>query len=234
MGTLFAGCAPQAERMPADQAFALSASALSGKDKYGYAGEVSVIGPNGWLTEKTTYRGEIAGHGPYRAQWSRTGGLSAQAVPKADIARSLHPLFLLDAIAQRSSAIAYGVDETPSSGGDVFFRLKLDDITARSRIADGLRDEMTALRMQASAMRLAARSQSEAVLSRADRKLAAALDTLQVSTQCRWTASRRTWFPRELREETTLRYVWEGKPHEEKRISVTRFLFGKESGTIKP
>ena len=58
--------------LPADEAFALSASALSGTENYSFDGDVTVVDPGGWVSDKAKFQGEVSSHGNLKLQWSKT------------------------------------------------------------------------------------------------------------------------------------------------------------------
>jgi hypothetical protein len=224
---LLQGCAFWPASMPAEKAFALSASALSGSERYGFNGEVAVVDAGGWVANRAKYKGEVVGHGNMNMEV--TPKQQGAAVNSQQPAASFQPLQLLKAINNGSASVSYA--ERPNRSEPVRFRIKLDKDVARKRIADSLRADLAAVRNErkpAGKNRAAA----EKVLTRADQTLELALSTLQVSTVCLWSADPRTWFPRQLKEETVLQYTLGGRPYQEKRVSVTNFLPDNRSGTI--
>ncbi|KIL35216.1 hypothetical protein SD71_14255 [Cohnella kolymensis] len=112
------------------------------------------------------------------------------------------------------------------------FRIELDEDAARKRMANSLRADLASLRKE-KVFAGKNRAAAEQVLSKADKTLEQALSTLQVSTVCLWSADPRTWFPRQLKEETVLEYTSGGRSYREKRVSVTNFQRQDRSGTIR-
>lgn len=170
-------------RLPADEAFALSASALTGSDRYSYSGEYTVTGADGSVAIKGRYSGEVAGHRTAALRWEGSSPPSSEG--------GSHPMFLAEAVQLQAAAIAY----EPSSGNTVALKVALRPEAARARAAGLLRSRFEADNM----------------------------DSLTATTVCQWTADRRTWFPKELKEETVMQYRVEGRWRTEKRISVTNF-----------
>jgi hypothetical protein len=214
------GCmSVQPGSMPADKALALSASALSGSEKYGVSGEVSVVDAIGIVANRVSYEGQVTGHGNIKVQWKNASSTSAAASP-AD-SNGYEPLDLLKSIQGKTSTIAY----TPSvsSPDQVEFTIKLDDAVAKRRIADHLRKDLTAIGQDKILLQRNP-EQAAKVLSKANATLESAIASLKVTTNCLWTANKRTWFPTRLQEETLLQYEWKGKAYQEKRVSVTNFL----------
>jgi hypothetical protein len=232
-GTIFAllqlqGCMNSSSSMPANKAFALSASALSGSENYAFDGEVSVFSPAGFVGSKTAYEGEVKGHGDLRIQWkdANAHAVSVQSPSKT----TYQPLQLLEAIKGNSAVIAYA--ETPSPNRPVHFQIKLDDKVARERVITGLRADFALLSNKSNLLG-ANPVEANKIISRSKKKLEAALATLKVTTVCDWTADPKDWFPRQMREETALAYTWDGMPCREKRISETNFLHNARNGTMK-
>ncbi|TJY43281.1 hypothetical protein E5161_05130 [Cohnella pontilimi] len=227
------GCMQRAEGMPADKAFALSASALSGSDSYGVAGEIAVYDPNGAIAGKSRYEGEVTGHGKINVKWSDSSPLvRTQAAGTQKGQPAFPPLQLLNEVKHGKATVKYA--DRSNEDRVVKLLVTLDENTATKRIAEGLRAEIRGLRTDVTGKSLSAkqRKQAEDVLSKADRTLDEALSTLRVRTVCLWTADRSTWFPRQMREETVLSYRWNGKPYREKRVSETNFLRGGSNGTM--
>lgn len=213
-------------RMPADEAFALSASALSGSESYGLVGEISVIDTGGYVANKLAYEGEVTGHGNIKVQWKSLG---TRTMAERPVESNYEPLDLLKKIQDKSAAISY----KPSAGspGQVQFAIKLDDAVAKQRIADQLRKELNTLEQDKMLLERNSKKSTE-VLSQAKATLEDVLTSLKVTTNCQWSANKRTWFPTQLQEDTLLQYTWKGKPYREKRISVTNFRAASRSGTI--
>lgn len=220
-------CAMWPASMPAEKAFALSASALSGSERYDFNGEVAIVDAGGWIANRAQYKGEVVEHGKLNMKVTPSGQGTSSNAPQP--APAFQPLQLLQAIQNGSASIRYA--ERPTRSDPVQFQIELDDAVARKRMADGLRAELAAVRSE-SAMIRQNREAAEKVLTQAEKTMEEALSTLQVETVCRWSADPRTWFPRQLREETVLEYTWDGKPYREKRVSVTNFLPRDRNGTI--
>jgi hypothetical protein len=230
---ILSGCTQRKSDMPANKAFALSASALSGSDRYGVAGEVAIYDPNGVMAGNSRYEGEVTGHGNFNLKWSE--GSSAVRALEATTQKgqpAFQPLQLLSEVEHGKAAVKYA--DNPYAGGNVRLLVNLNGNAAKRRIADGLRAEIRGLRnsMTGKTLRPDQRKQAENVLNKADRSLNEAIATLQVNTVCLWTADRSTWFPRQMREETELAYRWNGKSFREKRVSETNFLHGGSNGTM--
>ncbi|MBW5444702.1 hypothetical protein GE107_01295 [Cohnella sp. CFH 77786] len=219
------------QTVSAEKAFALSASALSGRDRYAFAGEVSIIDPSGAVADNSRYEGEVTGHGNLDLQW--TGGQLLRARGATVRPTSFHPMQLLKAIQSGNASAAY--DGPPAADGTVRLRLTVGPETARRQIAEGLRAQMAELKADADArgLRPEQRKRADQVLSRANRHLEAALYTLQVRTVVLWTADRKTWFPRRMTERTELAYTWDGNPYREERVSATDFLSAGRNGTMQ-
>lgn len=224
---LLQGCALWPASMPAEKAFGLSASALSGSERYGFNGEVAVVDAGGWVANRAKYKGEVVGHG--KLNMEVTPSQQGTAANSQQPAPGFQPLQLLQAINNGSASISYV--ERPNRSEPVQFRIKLDKDVARKRIATSLKGDLAAVRNE-KAFAGKNREAAEKVLRRADKTLDEALSTLQVSTVCLWSADPRTWFPRRLKEETVLEYRLGGRSYREKRVSVTNFLPADRSGTI--
>jgi hypothetical protein len=222
------GCIPSSSSMPANKAFALSASALSGSENYAFDGKVSLINPAGFVGSEASYEGVVIGHGDLRIQWkdANTHAVSVKSPSKI----SYQPLKLLAAIKGNSAVIAYA--KTPSPNSPVHFQIKLDDKVAREREVAGLRADFALLSNESNLLR-GNPVEARKIISRSKKKLEAALATLKVTTVCNWTADPKDWFPRQMSEETALAYTWNGMPCREKRISVTNFLHNAQNGTMK-
>jgi len=213
------GCAGSPERVSAEEAFALSASALSGSESYGFVGEIALFDPYGRLGGKSAFEGQVSGHGDLKINWKPGDGISERA--HAAKSGTDRPLKLLEALNGRSATISY--EEAPMADRPVALRIKLNGELAKARIADGLREEMKLLRTDESLPGLHS-AEREKTLASADKKLEAALSTLQVETVVHWTANPKSWFPIRMEEETELNYTWEGVSYREKRTSATDFL----------
>ncbi|WP_027084195.1 hypothetical protein [Cohnella panacarvi] len=211
--------------LSAEDAFALSASALSGSESYGLSGEVSVIDSGGFVANKLAYEGEVTGHGNLNVQWT---SLSAKAAAERPVESNYEPLDLLKSIQDKTAVIKYAGGTVPDQ---VRFTIKLDDAVAKRRIADQLRKELSALEQDKVLLERNPR-QSAKVISNAKTTLEDVLSGLKVTTNCEWYANKRTWFPKKLQEETVLQYEWKGKAYREKRVSVTNFRAASRSGTI--
>lgn len=224
-----AGCMSPS-RMPADQAFALSASALAGSDRYSFSGEFAAANEAGTVAGRRRFRGEVAGHRLAALRWE-----AASASSPGENGGS-HPLSLAETIPLQAAAIAY----EPAKSGEVALKIALRPEAAKARIADLLRSEMAKIR-QDTAGRLSAASSNSALQAEAAERwktaaklLDEATSTLEATTVCRWTADRRTWFPKELTEETVLRYRMGGQWRTEKRLSVTNFRRRADGAIINP
>ncbi len=216
-----AGCMGQAGRLPADRAFALSASALSGTDSYGFAGELALYNPWGAMETKAAFEGEVNRHGSLKLNWTEPDDAASASRKGERIGEGYRPLSLLGPLGSRSSTIDYA--EPPSPGEPVRIRLLLDEDAAKQRVADGLRKELEDMKAD---KRLFAKDPEETRkrLEAADRQLEAALSGLRVDTVVIWTANPKSWFPSRMTEETKLTYVWDGKTYSEKMTSETNFL----------
>lgn len=220
------GCTNAAKsNLSAAEAFALSASALSGSESYGLSGEVSVIDAGGSVANKMAYEGEVTGHGNLNVQWT---SLSAKATAERPVESNYEPLDLLKTIQDQTAAITYAQGTAPDQ---VQFTIKLDDAVAKRRIADQLRKELNALEKDKVLFERNP-DQSAKVLRDAKKTLEDVLSGLKVTTNCQWYANKRTWFPKRLQEETVLQYKWKGKVYQEKRVSVTNFREASRNGTI--
>jgi hypothetical protein len=223
-------CQANPDRLSAEKAFAMSASALSGSDHYGFDGEVSIYDPSGVLAETSRFQGEVTGHGNLNLKWSGGNEIRTRA---AGSPGSYHPLQLLEAIGNHKAKVTY--DRPPDADGTVRLRVTLDDAAARSRMAASLRAQLGQLKQNLQSRNLAPeeRLQAKEILSRADRQMETALSTLRVRTVCLWETDNRTWFPRQMKEQSELTYTWLGKPGKEKRVSVTNFLPAGRNGTME-
>jgi hypothetical protein len=231
-GTLFVflslqGCMASTTTLPAEEAFALSASKLSGTDRYGIEGEVSIQSPSGWVSSKAAYKGEVTLHGNLKMEWTTSNIHSASVKPQGITA--FQPLQLLEAINKQTAVISYA--ETPLPAQPVHFRIKLNDEIARERVAKGLRADFVLLRTESSLLRRDP-VKAEKILSTAGKQLEAAIATLKVTTVCDWTANPKDWFPSQLKEETVLNYKLKDKPYQEMRVSETYFHLQAQDGTI--
>ncbi len=222
------GCMASSGDLPADKAFALSASALSGSDSYGFAGVVSVVDAAGAVGSRAAYEGEVIGHGELSMQWENSNAHSVSV--KNFGTTTYQPLEILESISGKSAVISYA--ETPVPSKPVHFQIKLDDRVARERVAAGLRADLALLRGDSGLLR-GDPVKAERILSNAEQRLETAISTLKVTTACDWTADPKDWFPRQLKEETVLTYTWDDKPFREKRVSQTNFLQNKQDGTMK-
>ena len=220
---MMAGCAGRTDRLPADQAFALSASALSGTDSYGFKGELALFNPWGAMETKAAFEGEVNRHGNLKLNWTTPDkGKTAVDLPaEGQAGAGYRPLSLLEPLGSATSSIVYA--DSPSAGEPVRIRIRLDEDAAKRRIADGLREELADMKAD---KRLYAKDPQETRnrLEAADLRLEAALATLKVDTVVIWTANPKNWFPVRMAEETELTYEWEGKSYSEKRTSETNFL----------
>jgi hypothetical protein len=214
--------------LPPEQAFALSASALSGIDNYTFDGEVTMFDPTGIVGSKAAYIGEVKGHKNVKLQWKNANMLSIQ--DKSQSKTSYQPLQLLESINSKNAVIAYA--EPPSSNRPVHFLIKLDETVARDRVIAGLRADFALISKKDVLLRRDP-VKANKIISQSKKRLEAALATLKVTTVCDWTAEPKNWLPRRVREETVLAYKWDDKPCTEKRISETNFLHSGRDGTIK-
>ncbi|QJD83499.1 hypothetical protein [Cohnella herbarum] len=212
------GCQLISTSLPADKAFAMSASALSGSERYGFAGEVSVLDPGGFVGGRAAFEGEVTMHGKLSMQWKSNS--SATMEVNSQQTTAYRPLQLLESIKGDSATITYA--EKPVPNQPVRMQIKLDDTVARDRLAQVLRDDFALLRADNGLLR-GDPAKAEQILLAANKRLEEALSTLEVTTVCQWTADPKSWFPSQLKEESTLSYRWNGKPYKEKRISETNF-----------
>ncbi|RUS48338.1 hypothetical protein [Cohnella sp. AR92] len=219
------GCA--AGNLSPTAAFALSASALSGTDRFGFDGRLSAYDPSGRLESQTGFRGEVSGHKPSALVWEGTAATASSS------SYWNHPLTLVSAIEAGSSDLKY----VSRSSDEVELEMKLDPDVARDRIKKELRSQMSTVALETgrliSERREDAGEQAKSKLEQANRVLDEALGTLSVSTVCRWKADPRTWFPKSLSEESLLTYTLSGNSYTEKRISETNFQPGRDSDTMK-
>lgn len=221
------GCKTSPASLSANEALALSASALSGSESYGFAGELSIFDPGGSIGSKAAYEGEVTLHGNMKMQWKNALPYSASVKPPNTT--SYQPLKLLESINGKSANITYA--ETPIPNQPVHFQIKLDDDVARERVAVGLRADLALLRSD-NVYLSGDPKEAEKILSNAEKRLEAAISTLKVMTVCNWTADPKDWFPERLREETVLTYTWDEKPFREKRIAETNFHHNAQNGTM--
>ncbi|BBI34557.1 hypothetical protein [Cohnella abietis] len=249
------GCTASTKSMSAEEAFALSASALSGSENYSIDGEISVVDPAGFVGKKAAYEGEVTSHGNLKLSWKASNIASnsesnpapnnasnnspstiKNAAPYAESSSATtenmtayQPLQLLKSLSGKTAVISYAKPAILSQ--NVNFQIKLDDAVARERIVEGLREEFALLRRE-SGLLGGDSTGAEKILGKANKRLEAALSTLKVKTTCYWTANSKNWFPKQLREETVLTYSWEGKALQEMRLSKTNFLHNTQDGTI--
>lgn len=228
--SLLAACASANTRQSPEQAFALSASALSGSDNFSFDGELSIYDPLGAVANRSQFSGKVTGHGQLNIQWK---GEPMQAGQTAGKSGRYQPLRLLEAIQSRRAIVAYA--DQPARKGVVQLRIDLQPETAKARVAGELRAGLAALREEWSNKELKSdeRRQAQAILDRAERRLEETLATLSVQTRCLWLADGKTWFPLRMSEHTELTYVRAGKTYREKREAVTRFLPSGRDGTIR-
>ncbi|RKP55349.1 hypothetical protein D7Z26_09125 [Cohnella endophytica] len=214
------GCMTSSTALSPDKAFALSASALSGVENYAFDGELSVIDPHGTVGSKAAYEGEVSGHGQLKLLWKNPPATASVSQSKQQ-ETAYRPLQILDALNGKSTVITYA--EKPVAARPIRLRIRLEDSVAKARVADGLKEELSNLRADASLTKNNS-AKAELILNAADKRLQAAISTLSVETVCYWTADPKSWFPKQMREETVLAYRWDGKPYKEKRVSQTNFL----------
>ncbi|MBB6636432.1 hypothetical protein [Cohnella thailandensis] len=221
-----AGCAIGGKLSP-EAAFALSASALSGTDRFSFDGRLSAYDPDGRLADQAGYRGEVTGHKPAALAWEGTAASSFSSSYWS------HPLSLVSYVESGSSE----VKAAASNPNEVVLEMKLDPEAARRRIRDELRNQMRAVAEETGVLIADSQgttiSQAKLKIEESNRVLEEALKSLSVTTSCRWTADRRTWFPKKLSEESVLSYTLAGKRYSEKRISETNFERKADSGTIQ-
>ena len=223
-------CTGGGKPMSADKAFALSASALSGMDSFGFDGQLSIVDPAGTVAAHSRYRGEVTGHGDLKLQW--TGGQMLGSAAAPEVPAAYNPLQILKAIQNDGANVA--CEGLPTDDGTVRLKVTLPDETARRRVAEQLRSELAQIKAGLNGRRLSAAKRKEAgqIVDEAGGQLEAALSTLRARTFCLWTADRKTWLPSRMTEETELVYAWKGRPCRERRVSVTDFLPGGSSGTM--
>jgi len=216
------GCAGMNGRLSAEQAFALSASALSGSDNYGFAGDFAMYNPIGRMEASASFKGEVNGHGNLKLNWTTPEKANEKPDAAEESSLKYRPLGLLKAMGSRTATFSYA-DESTMPDGQVRIQIRLNEDAAKKRIADALRAELADVEAD---KRLYANEPERArkELAAASRKLEDALATLRVETVVLWTANSKNWFPGRMAEDTLLSYVWEGKPYSEKRTSVTNFL----------
>ncbi|TVY00666.1 hypothetical protein [Cohnella terricola] len=222
------GCLGASIRVPADQAFALSASALSGSDNYAFTGEMAVINPGGKVGSRASYEGEVSDHGNLKVQWKNLSTTSESTARTNRI--DYRPLQILETINGQTATISYS--EKPIASQPVSLQIQLDEKTAKERISSGLKKEMALVRADSV---LVGRhpERSEEILTAADKRLERMLSTLKATTVVHWKANPKNWFPYQMKEETVLSYEWQGKPYQEKRTAETNFLVRNQGGTIK-
>lgn len=224
---LLSGClAPS--RMPPERAFALSASALSGRDGYSYDGEWAAYSADGAALGGASYRGLVSDHRPLVLLWDGPGAAGG--------GQGHHPLALSEAAQLQASEIAYA---PPPSRGTVAFRITLRPEAARRAVAEPLRRQVEEARRSLDAridpsreIDRKRRAKAFRALGRSEAELEERLASLEASTVFTWIADRRTWFPKELREETELRYEADGRERRERRTSVTIFRKGGFGDTM--
>ncbi|CAM3721802.1 hypothetical protein COLU111180_04975 [Cohnella lubricantis] len=128
--------------MPADQAFALSASALAGSDRYSFSGEYTVMNEGGTMERRRQFRGEVAGHRLAALQWEA----SSARQPDAD--GGTDPLSLMEAVQLQAAAVAY----EPSGANTVALMIALKPEAARARAVDLLRADLKASKQRDEAL----------------------------------------------------------------------------------
>ncbi|WEK52873.1 MAG: hypothetical protein P0Y55_09660 [Candidatus Cohnella colombiensis] len=217
--------------LSAKEALALSASALSGSERYNVSGEVTLINPSGMIASHLFYDGKISEHGKLNMQWRAekegqiNGGFKERSAKEQKMQmEEFEPLEILDLIKGNKASVRYAKQTANKDEFELI--MMLNDEVSRAHIANELRtqlntiaeDEQQLLRQSASAQRLYAQAKQEL-----EEKLA----RLQVTTECRWVASSRSWFPSQLSVETTMRYQWKNNMLQEKRVSQTHFLPSK-------
>ncbi|TFE31814.1 hypothetical protein [Cohnella luojiensis] len=232
MGIILTGCMAASNTLPADEAFALSASALSGSESYEFDGEVSLLDPGGLVGSRAAYEGEVSLHGNLKMRWKtkESNPVTSDSVKSKPISTTAYrPLQLLEYIKAKSAVISYA--EQPVPAQPVRLRIQIDENVATERVAAGLREDFKLL-LADGELRKGNPDKANQILSDADQRLETALTTLKVKTVCQWTANPNGWFPSQLTEETVLSYTWDGKPFQEKRISETNFLLKAQDGTM--
>ncbi len=218
---LLTGCMGAAGGVSANEAFALSASALSGSENYGFAGKLAVYSPGGKVEKSASFKGEVSLHGNLKLNWTEPDKASGVLDEKERIAPGYKPLSLLEALNGRNASIAYAT--APAPGEPVRIRIQLREETAKQRIADALRKELAEVGAD-ERLYVQHPEQARKTLKASERRLEAALATLKVDTVVLWTANSKSWFPERMVEETELLYEWEGKTYSERRTSETNFL----------
>lgn len=222
------GCMAASTSLSADEAFALSASALSGIDRYSIEGEVVILGPAGKVSGKAGYEGEVTGHGNLKLKWR---AMSANAASdKNHTVTSYQPLKLLELFNEKSTVIQYSEASKPK--GKIHFNIKLNDRIALDRVKADLRAELKLLRSESDLLKRAPK-ESDRILTRAEKRLEQALETLRVTTVCDWTANQKDWLPQQFKEQTVMTYTWNNQSYKEERTSVTHFHLNDQDDTIK-
>jgi hypothetical protein len=222
------GCMATSSSLPANKAFALSASTLSGMESYAFDGVVSVVDPGGWVSDKANYQGQVASHGNLKIQWN--GDKLQPASVKSSGITAFQPLQLLKAITGKTAVISYA--ETPKPQSPVRFKIKLDDNAAKARVVESLKKDMSIVGAEGSLVK-GDQARAKTILAEANKKLDAAIATLRVTTECEWVADSKTWYPSRMTENTVLTYKWDKVTKQEKRVSETNFLIPSSNGTMK-
>lgn len=178
----------------------------------------------GAVKNRQRFHGEVAGHRTAALSWSPSAASSAAPATKSG---DSHPLSLAETIQLQAAAVAY---DSPIGGDTVALKVALKPEAAKARAAKQLRSELEQSRPESAGRQTSSGPADDMIRSEADKRGVAAatmideaISTLKATTLCRWTADRRTWFPRELREETVLRYRQNGRWQTEKRTAVIYF-----------
>lgn len=219
--------------MPADKAFALSASALSGVESYGVEGEVSIVGASGNVVRATAFEGIVNDHDQVKMKWTNMAAPSDEKITTLSVAKQTYePLGLLSSIRSHTAKIEYNLQAAEANEDQVSFSIRLDDNEAKRRIETLLRKELSDLEADKALLERSPKASAN-VLGQAKKTLENTLSGLKVTTDCVWTANRRTWFPARLQEDTVLTYEWQGKTVTERRESYTNFRKSSGSDTMK-
>ncbi|MBB6671132.1 hypothetical protein [Cohnella nanjingensis] len=128
---LLPGCARQTPDKPPEEAFALTASALSGDDRFAYQGESSAYDGAGRLRRRMSFGGEVANH--------RIVALSGEAHGTGEAGASASPLALVKAVERHAASVAYAPEQRK---GEVTLKLVLAPAAAQRRMADDLQGQL--------------------------------------------------------------------------------------------
>ncbi|MCC3372968.1 hypothetical protein [Cohnella sp. REN36] len=127
------GCARRAPDKPPAEAFALSASALSGDNRFAYTGEAAAYDGQGVLVSRVPYGGEVTHH-----RLAALSGAGAEASTQRGLER---PLELVSAAEREAVSVAYAPERR---AGEVSLRLVLSPGAAQRRMREALRDTLPA------------------------------------------------------------------------------------------